>query len=677
MATLAIVGAGPRGVGILERLLASASELVASEPLVVHLVDPYAPGAGRVWRHDQSPLMRLNSMARDVTVWTDETVTMDGPVGPGPTLAEWAPRAAAEGVRAPDGSIDEALTAEARAVRPTTFASRQLQRAYLGWFFEEVLRRAPAQVRVEVHPERVVAITDSEDEGREGPQVVHFASGGRIEADAVILAVGHLDRDPSGPEAELSGFAARHGAVYVPPSYTADEDLSVLRPGEDVIVRGLGLAFIDLMVLVTEQRGGRYHRDRDGVLTYTASGEEPRLWAGSRRGVPYRAKLTYDLYEKPDLPRYFSRQAVEEVAAAHRRLDFRSHIWPLMAKELVGAYYRELALGHPGRVLVPFEEFEARFAAAPWDSPQLAALIGDLVPAPEDRVDLAHLDRPLAGRRFASGVELEAHIHDHIVADLARRGDRNFSADLGLFMATLTCMGVLPSVLATGKLSTRSRVEDVDGWWWGFFSYYSSGPPPERLQQLLALHRAGIVRFLGPDMWLVSDAGRGRWRAGSAASPASVEAGALVDARLPRPSVSASRDPLIRHLHERGEAGEEVLVGAGGEGEGDERAFRWRSGYLTVDGRTMQILDPSGRPHPRRFALGANTSSGRGGAFARPRTNAAAFRQNDRAARDILSLLAALPGAGRPRRLAVHRLCPRRRGVIATGPEDGCGRMGR
>jgi hypothetical protein len=57
----------------------------------------------------------------------------------------------------------------------------------------------------------------------------------------------------------------------------------------------------------------------------------------------------------------------------------------------------------------------------------------------------------------------------------------------------------------------------------------------------------------------------------------------------------------------------------------------------------MQILDAAGRPHPRRFALGANTSSGRGGAFARPRTNAPAFRQNDRAARDLLRLLADLP----------------------------------
>jgi hypothetical protein len=658
--SLAIIGGGPRGVGILERLLASAGEFGEALPLVVHVIDPYPPGSGRVWRHDQSPLMRLNSMARDITVWTDDSVVMAGPARPGPTLDQWATLVAAEGVRGPDGTIDTGLTAEARALSGITFASRQLQRAYLAWFFDEVVRRAPDGVEVVVHADRVVAVTDAPttDPGPEGPgddrrqedadgntsagsdasQVVCLASGERLEVDAVVLAVGHLDREPSGAEAELVGFAARHGAVYVPPSYTADEDLSVLRPGQDVIARGFGLAFIDLMVLVTEERGGRYHRDADGQLVYTPSGAEPRLWVGSRRGVPYRAKLTYDLLGgRPELPRYFSAQTVAELAATGERLEFRRDVWPLVAKELGWAYYRELALGHPERVTLGYEELDARFASAAWDSPAMTALVAEAVPAPEDRVDLGRLDRPLAGLRFDSGDELEAHIDEHIAADLARRADPYYSADLGLFMASLTVTGVLPRLVATGRLSTRSRVEDIDGWWWGFFSYYSSGPPPERLEQLLALHRAGIVRFLGPGMWVESDGARGRWRAGSTATPRIVEATALVDARLPRPSVSASRDPLVRRLHARGEAGEEVLADghpAGGDG------FRWRSGYLTVDPDTMQVLDRSGHPHPRRFALGANTSSGRSGAFSRPRTNAVAFRQNDGVARAILPLLA-------------------------------------
>ena len=68
---IVFVGAGPRAVMLLERLLATLEE--SAPPLEITLVDPHPPGAGRIWRRDQSPLLKLNSMAQDVTVFTDET----------------------------------------------------------------------------------------------------------------------------------------------------------------------------------------------------------------------------------------------------------------------------------------------------------------------------------------------------------------------------------------------------------------------------------------------------------------------------------------------------------------------------------------------------------------------------------------------------------------------------
>lgn len=63
---LAVVGAGPRGVMLLERLLA---RLEGSAPgahparLRIDVVDPYPPGPGRVWRTDQSELYLMNTPA--------------------------------------------------------------------------------------------------------------------------------------------------------------------------------------------------------------------------------------------------------------------------------------------------------------------------------------------------------------------------------------------------------------------------------------------------------------------------------------------------------------------------------------------------------------------------------------------------------------------------------------
>jgi len=85
VSTIVIVGAGPRGTGLLERLAASAPEL-HPHGLDVHLVDPYPPGAGRIWRHAQSPLLAMNSMAADVTMYTDASVVCEGPIAPGPSF---------------------------------------------------------------------------------------------------------------------------------------------------------------------------------------------------------------------------------------------------------------------------------------------------------------------------------------------------------------------------------------------------------------------------------------------------------------------------------------------------------------------------------------------------------------------------------------------------------------
>ncbi|SDC42524.1 FAD/NAD(P)-binding protein [Actinokineospora iranica] len=44
--SLAVIGAGPSGIGLLERLSANAAEFPGD--LVVHLIDPYPAGPGRV-----------------------------------------------------------------------------------------------------------------------------------------------------------------------------------------------------------------------------------------------------------------------------------------------------------------------------------------------------------------------------------------------------------------------------------------------------------------------------------------------------------------------------------------------------------------------------------------------------------------------------------------------------
>ncbi len=68
---LVFVGGGPRTVSLLERLAANA-ELLPATGLDIHIVDPFPVGGGRIWRRSQSPLLWMNSVAKDVTIFTDE-----------------------------------------------------------------------------------------------------------------------------------------------------------------------------------------------------------------------------------------------------------------------------------------------------------------------------------------------------------------------------------------------------------------------------------------------------------------------------------------------------------------------------------------------------------------------------------------------------------------------------
>jgi hypothetical protein len=647
--TIAIVGAGPKGIGVLERICASAPELLGDRRLVVHLVDPYPPGPGRVWRHDQSPLLLMNSKARDVTMFTDDTVLCEGPAWPGPTLAEWTEQVRTGTLAA---EIHPSLRAELRQATPASFHSRRLHSTYLHWYFGRVLDNRPDTVDVRIHAAQAVDLTEEAD----GEQVLRLHGEPEpLRVDAVVLSVGHLDADLDETGREHAEFARRHGGRYFPPAYTADVDLSAIQPGETVLVRGFGLAFIDLVTLLTEGRGGRYDTGPDGTLTYHPSGAEPRLHVGSRRGVPYWPKPTYELLGTPAiLPRFFGPAEIDQLANRSGPIRFRTDLWPLIAKEICWGYYTELFTGHPGRVTMRFEEFGDRYSELNWTGDALPALVAEAVPSAEDRLDLARLDRPLAGLCAADADELGGRVREHIEAVLTRCRDSAFSADLGATTAMLSVFRQLPRAVATGKLEPDSQLTDIDGWWFGFFSYLGSGPPTPKLHELLALERAGIVSFVGPEMWVETDGQQGCFLAGSRNAPGAVTATTLVEARLPPPNVARSANPLIRALYSRGQLGEEVLTG------GETSRFTGRIHTTGIDGR---LVDADGNTHPRRFALGPHTSLRVAGAFSRPRTNALGFRENDLVARQILQLVSGL-------RPDPHRLLQADRGKAQYDPQD-------
>ncbi|MCX4780785.1 FAD/NAD(P)-binding protein [Streptomyces sp. NBC_01264] len=645
MLTVSLVGAGPRGFAVLERLCANERTSPSHRAVTVHVVEPHAPGPGRVWRTGQPRQLLMNTVASQVTVYTDHSVLMDGPVEEGPSLYAWAAELARDaeepGVR--DRIPAEAL-AEARRLGPDDYPTRACYGAYLEDAFRAVTAAAPGHVTVVEHRTRAVALTDAAAYG--GPQTLELADGTLLTGlDAVVLSLGHVPARPTRGESALAEAAAAHGLTYIAPSNPADVDFSVVAPGETVFVRGLGLNCFDVLALLTEGRGGTFARQGD-ALRYLPSGREPKIVAGSRRGVPYHArgenqKGPYERHE----PRLLTPQAIDRMhrrAADGERLHFLTDLWPLIAKEVEGVYYGTLLTAR-GRERQR-ASFVEHYLAAP-DPESEERLLDSAGIAPADRWDWETLARPYRGRDLPGRAEHRAWLLGHLAEDVRQARAGNVRGPLKAALDVLRDLrNEIRLAVDHGKLEGASYRDDLQSWYTPLNAFLSIGPPASRIEELIALIEAGVVEVMGPGVRVRapaadgSDAGPAVFTVTSDAVPGPpVAATALIEARLPEPDLPRTAEPLLRALLESGQAARHRIEGACG--------VAYETKGLAVTGRPYRLLDAQGRAHPRRFAYGVPTEAVHWvtAAGSRPGVNSMTLGDADAIACAVL----ALPGTPR------------------------------
>ncbi len=597
-----LVGAGPRGLSVLERICAQERRAPRWDRLTVHVVEPDPPGAGRVWRPSQSRHLLMNTVASQVTVYTDASVAIAGPLEEGPSLYQWAKALGPSALTPGTGTVyDDETLAEARDLGPDTYPTRALYGQYLSWVFRQVTAGAAAHTTVRVHAARAVAL---QDQGPDGAQTVLLADGTRLTGlDAVVLAQGHVDLAASDTERSLADFAARHGLTYLAPANPADADLSGVRPGQTVLLRGLGLNFFDYLALFTHARGGVFERV-GGRLVYRPSGNEPRLYAGSRRGVPHQARGDN---EKGPHGRYHPRLlTVEHVAGLRERVRrgqpvrFAAELWPLVSKEVRTVYYETLLAGRaPAGAAAAFAgDFLRAGSEAEEDRLLDAAGI-----APAERWDWDLVARPHAGRTFTGLAEFRDWLRDYLDEDVRRARQGNLS---GPFKAALDVLRDLRNELRLAVdhagLDADSHRDELDRWYTPLNAYLSIGPPASRIEELAAVIDAGVLDVVGPAPRITADERTGRFTATSTAVPdLDVRAEVLIEARLPETDLRRTADPLMRHLLLTGQAAPHRVPGTGGTS--------YETGGLAVSERPYHLLDARGVPHPRRFAFGVPTEA--------------------------------------------------------------------
>lgn len=510
-ATVAIIGGGPRGISVLERLLMRCA---GTGPLTIDLYDQVSPGNGRVWDPRQSAHLLMNTPAQEVTIFSGPPDS--GPVraGAGPSLAQWSP----------SGDRPEYSGYETR---------RQYGR-YLRCAVEAMVAAAPGHVTVRMFTGTVVEILT-----HNGDFTVRTETGELWAYDSVVLATGH-------PQPESPSLATKTGTQIILGDSAADLSLDLIDGGDTVAAIGMGLGFHDVVALLTQGRGGSYTESSSGELEYRPGGSEPTIVGVSRSGLPILAR---GRNEKPASFSFTPRLCTVQRMSAQRRsgqLDFARDVYPWIMAEAAATFCAtHIAARAPG--------LEAEFltqvtALGAHPSPMRAVQeLGNTYGVTETLPDLDAMARPFARRRYRSQAAWTRALRAHLRADLAEAEQGNLSNPLKAALDTLRDLRpAIRTAVNHGGLTPESHERDFVTRFTPAYSILAAGPPARRNQELLALMRCGIVRVAGPHAAVTQS--DGRTRVVSPAVPEAIEVDITVDTRIPPHRIGEGRTGLYRQL---------------------------------------------------------------------------------------------------------------------------------
>jgi hypothetical protein len=414
---LAIIGGGPSCTYVLERLAATAPESRTSTPLEIDVFEKTGEfGSGAVHSPKQPSSSILNRIAGQVAFAADESVDGAGPLLPRelrPTLHEWCRR-------------------RFRATRDPAFdleAEDWPQRRVHGLALQDAFRTYAAMLAAQSIPVHLhcAEVTDVQ-ERRDGFTIT--LKGGDspvIRYDHVLFLTGHSSNRPRPSavyNASVAALARAGNAVYVPSAYPLEQMIpsSAVRPGKVVGVAGMGLTAIDVILYLTEGRGGTFAADTHASrFVYHPSGDEPAaIVPFGTTGMftfarPFNAKEA-NIAKLEHKPRFLTLEAIDalresvgrpaavEPLGIQKQLDYELHVHPLVLLEMALVYYTTLLGDEFGEIFERAARAEYRAFLEGRAEGATAARVAESLLAPaEECVTQAfgEIARALAGRNPA------------------------------------------------------------------------------------------------------------------------------------------------------------------------------------------------------------------------------------------------------------------------------------
>ncbi|HEU0164529.1 MAG TPA: FAD/NAD(P)-binding protein [Thermomicrobiales bacterium] len=143
---IAFIGGGPRVTGLIERITANAQLVAPRTSVVVLMYDTSPAGVEHPMRDDWSLIATLGRRAEEITMFSDASCLLQGPVVTGPSLAEWIGSVRSGTIRFDPPDFPDQT--EMRSSGSHRLPMHRIVDWYLRWFFGEIRRGAPENVRI-------------------------------------------------------------------------------------------------------------------------------------------------------------------------------------------------------------------------------------------------------------------------------------------------------------------------------------------------------------------------------------------------------------------------------------------------------------------------------------------------------------------------------------------------
>ncbi|OLY75354.1 hypothetical protein AU074_24185 [Pseudomonas sp. ATCC PTA-122608] len=531
---IAVIGTGPRGVTVIERLVALLVHNGEKRPVDIYAIDATEVGCGQIWRTDQPDCLLMDNSIDEIAMFSG--APDDGPAraGHGPSMKQWI--------------YSQVLEPAGIHVGDVFYPARKVYGQYLKFVFQATQEQLPSHLRIIAIKSTVNALQKDQ-----GIYRLQLDTGAQLPANKVVLCTGHASQIPRPDQRQLQDFADRHPALtYIPAQPAAQMPLSTIAAGDRVGVLGLGLSFYDVLMMLTVGRGGVFTTLPSNRLQYLASGREPALIvAGSRSGVPIPVRgLQQRSVNFSYTPILFTSERVLGLRCSGL-LDFKRDIYPWILAEVNLVYFRTLIEQQYGHA-ASLDFVEQVSSSVNRFSDPLGLIKHVLRQFALETTPLLDLERkawPFIDREFGSPQAFEQALSALVARDLEEALQGNVINPLKAAMEVLRDTRAIQRLAVdfTG-LESRSH-RDFVAHASHPLSFLSAGTPIHRSQQLLALLKQGLLHIIGPRTEVTTDESTGTFVFSSACVTGSdVKVDNLIDARIPKTDIANDRSELTRQL---------------------------------------------------------------------------------------------------------------------------------